>query len=117
MAPAFFHNGAFGTLEAAIAHHLDVEVSLRDYDPRQHGVPADLSLGPPAGILAAGIDPLLETPIELSPRELRDLVEFVRDGLFDERVLQFCDHVPRSVPSGMALQRFEGCRRRDRSGD
>ena len=25
VAPAFFHNGAFGTLEAAIAHHLDVE--------------------------------------------------------------------------------------------
>ena len=24
VAPAFFHNGAFGTLEAAIAHHLDV---------------------------------------------------------------------------------------------
>jgi cytochrome c peroxidase len=112
VAPGFFHNGAFGTLEAAIAHHLDVEASLRDYDPPAHGVPADLSLGPFAGILAAGIDPLLRIPIELNRREFRDLVEFVRDGLFDERVRRFCDHVPRSVPSGMALQRFEGCRRR-----
>jgi hypothetical protein len=37
------------------------------------------------------------------------LVEFVRDGLFDKRVLEFCKHIPESVPSGMALQFFEGC--------
>ena len=59
VAPAFFHNGAFGTLEAAIAHHLDVEASLRRYDPRANGVPDDLSVGPLDGILVAGIDPLL----------------------------------------------------------
>jgi len=29
VAPAYFHNGAFGTLEAAIGHHLNVEASLR----------------------------------------------------------------------------------------
>lgn len=28
-APAYFHKGAFTTLDAAIAHHLDVEASLR----------------------------------------------------------------------------------------
>jgi hypothetical protein len=37
------------------------------------------------------------------------MAEFVRDGLFDERVLEFCDLVPASVPSGMPLQTFEGC--------
>jgi cytochrome c peroxidase len=108
-APAFFHNGAFATLEAAIAHHLDVEASLRHYRPRANGVPADLRRGPFEGILAAGVDPLLQIPIALTRRELDDLVEFVRDGLFDERVRGFCDHLPRSVPSGMPLQRFEGC--------
>jgi len=41
--------------------------------------------------------------------EFRDLVEFVRDGLFDERVLAFCNRLPRSVPSGLTLQVFEGC--------
>ena len=40
--PAFFHNGAFGTLEAAIAHHLDVQHSLRSYDPDANNVPPDL---------------------------------------------------------------------------
>jgi cytochrome c peroxidase len=109
VAPGFFHNGAFGTLEAAIAHHLDVEASLRSYDPAANNLPADLSLGPFEEILAAGIDPLLQRPIKLSAREFRDLVEFVRDGLFDERVFDFCRHLPQSVPSGLPLQVFEGC--------
>jgi len=109
VAPAFFHNGAFGTLEAAIAHHLDVEASLRNYDPDANHVPSDLFPGPFEGILSAGIDPLLQSPIRLTKRELRDLVKFVRDGLFDKRVLRFCRHIPESVPSGMPLQLFEGC--------
>lgn len=116
VAPAFFHNGAFGTLEAAIAHHLDAEASLRGYDPRAHGVPPDLSPGPFDGILAAGIDPLLRTPIRLTEREFRDLVEFVRDGLFDRRVRRFCELLPPAVPSGMPLQRFEGCPDRPADG-
>ena len=109
VAPAFFHNGAFGTLEAAIAHHLDVEDSLRHYDPHENNVPPDLSEGPFKGILKAGIDPLLQGPISLSAREFHDLVEFVRESLFDERVLGFCDLLPDSVPSGLPLQVFEGC--------
>ena len=109
VAPAFFHNGAFGTLEAAIAHHLDVEASLRNYNPPSHGVPPDLLLGPFEGIVAAGIDPLLQRPIRLDKQEFRDLVEFVRDGLFDKRVREFCRQLPLSVPSGMPLQLFEGC--------
>lgn len=110
VAPAFFHNGAFGTLEAAIAHHLDVEASLRNYDPDANNVPLDLSPGPFTGMLTAGIDPLLQTPMRLSKKEFKDLVAFVRDGLFDKRVLRFCQRIPRSVPSGMSLQRFEGCK-------
>jgi cytochrome c peroxidase len=110
VAPGFFHNGAFGTLAAAIAHHLDVERSLRRYDPVANNLPADLSPGPFKGILQAGIDPLLQRPTRLTDDQFRDLVEFVRDGLFDARVLDFCDRVPDSVPSGMALQLFEGCR-------
>ncbi len=110
VAPGFFHNGAFGTLEAAIAHHLDVDRSLRRYDPAANNLPADLTPGPFKGILQAGIDPLLQKPIQLTDDEFRDLVDFVREGLFDPRVLDFCDRVPDSVPSGMSLQLFEGCR-------
>ena len=110
VARAFFHNGAFGTLDAAIRHHLDVPRSLRYYSPRQNNLPADLRVGPFAAILAAGIDPRLRRPIQLSAQEFSDLVAFVRDGLFDARVANFCRLIPDSVPSGMPLQVFEGCR-------
>ena len=109
VAPAFFHNGAFGTLEAAIAHHLDVVASLQSYDPTANHVPADLAVGPFEDILAAGIDPLLQDSMELDGQEFRNLVEFVRNGLFDDRVLSFCEHIPESVPSGMPLHVFEEC--------
>ena len=109
VAPGFFHNGAFGTLEAAIAHHLDVDRSLRRYDPAANNLPADLIPGPFKGILQAGIDPLLQKPIQLTDDEFRDLVDFVREGLFDKRVRGFCRQLPDSVPSGMRLQLFEGC--------
>jgi len=109
VAPAYFHNGAFGTLEAAIRHHLDVERSLRTYDPAANNLPADLTPGPYQGILEAGLDPLVARRRTLSRTQLRHLVEFVRDGLLDARVLDFCTHVPASVPSGMPLQTFEGC--------
>jgi cytochrome c peroxidase len=109
ISPGFFHNGAFSSLEAAIAHHLDVEASLRGYDPAANALPADLHPGPFEGILAAGIDPLLRTPTRLTEQEFLDLVAFVRDGLFDARVLGFCSQLPGAVPSGMPLQTFEGC--------
>jgi cytochrome c peroxidase len=109
VAPAFFHKGAFGKLRAAIAHHLNVKASLRHYDPDANYLPSDLFPGPFEGILAAGLDPLVQTPIRLPKKEFQDLVEFVRDSLFDRRVLQFCKHIPASVPSGMPLQLFEGC--------
>ena len=103
VAPAFFHNGAFGTLEAAIAHHLDVEARCAT-TTRLRTSCLRTCVGPFEGILAAGIDPLLRKPIRLDKQEFRDLVEFVRDGLFDERVLDFCEQIPASVPSGMPLQ-------------
>src|SRR5262245_9026110 len=89
VAPAFFHNGAFGSIEEAIEHHLDVADSLADYDPAENGVPADLSLGPNDPVLATGIDPLLATPILLTKKELKELTAFVAEALFDERALGF----------------------------
>ena len=109
VSPGFFHNGAFATLQAAIVHHLDPAASLRRYNPAVQLLPADLHEGPFHGILAAGLDPLLRERGGLTTSEVLDLTEFVRDGLFDPRVLSFCDRLPHSVPSGLPLQVFEGC--------
>jgi cytochrome c peroxidase len=108
VAPGFFHNGAVGSIEQAIRHHLDAVSSLVDYDPDANGLPDDLSVGPHEGILEMGLDPRLRRP-HLSEREIDDLIEFVEYGLLDPKVLEFCDLVPESVPSGMSLLEFEGC--------
>jgi cytochrome c peroxidase len=109
VAPGFFHNGSIGSLTGAIEHHLDVLRSARSYDARRNALPPDLLVGPIEPVLAAGIDPLLATPIALTIPELRDLVSFVGEGLLDERVLELCKLVPKTVPSGLPVALFEGC--------
>jgi hypothetical protein len=86
-----------------------VKRSLRHYDPADNSVPSDLTVGPHEGMLAAGIDPLLRKRIRLEEHELRALVDFVENALFDKRVLRFCELLPDRVPSGLPLQEFEGC--------
>jgi cytochrome c peroxidase len=109
---AFFHNGAFTRLEDAIRHHLDVPASLRTYDATRAGLAPDLArrMAPPGNVLE-NLDPLLRDPLRLSEQEFEDLVRFVRSGLLDERMLpeQACAQVPRSLPSGARLPRFESC--------
>ena len=113
VSPAFFHNGSFTRLEDAIRHHLDVEQSARNYDPVAAGVDADLThrLGPIEPVLKR-VDRGLRSPIHLSPSEFRDLVAFVRDGLFDKRAgpENLCKLVPASVPSGQPVMEFEACK-------
>jgi cytochrome c peroxidase len=108
--PAFFHNGAFTTLEDAIRHHLDVFTSARYYDPAAAGVAPDLRgpVGPIEPVLAR-IDPILASPIDLTEAQFTDLVDFVRHGLLDRRAAprNLRKLIPQSVPSGLPVLRFE----------
>jgi len=108
--PAFFHNGAFTTLEDAITHHLDVFTSAREYSPEAAGVAADLRarMGPAEPVLAR-IDPILATPIPLSNDEVGDLVDFVRHGLLDQRARpeNLRKLIPRDLPSGFPALVFQ----------
>jgi cytochrome c peroxidase len=108
--PAFFHNGAFTTLEDAVRHHLDVLASALNYDPEFAGLDADLhgATGPVAPVLLR-IDPLLSQPITLTEAEFRQLVEFVRYGLLDPRARpeRLSRSIPKEVPSGMPVLVFE----------
>jgi len=60
----------------------------------------------------AKLDKRLRSPIHLSHGEFRDLVAFVRDGLFDKRAgpKNLCTLVPGSVPSGQPVLEFEACK-------
>jgi len=112
--PAFFHNGAFTRLDDAIRHHLDVFASALNYDAGRAGVDADLRLrvGPILPVLKL-VDPLLATPIHLSEPEFQDLLHFVRDSLLDgnANAREFCLLIPKAVPSGLPILRFQGCPR------
>ena len=106
--PAFMHNGAFVHLEDAIRHHLDPYTSARHYTPRD--LPPDLQgpVGPIEPVLAH-LDPLLQTPVQLSVEQFASLVDFVRNGLLDPRVLpeRLKTLVPGNVPSGRPTLDFE----------
>jgi cytochrome c peroxidase len=115
VAPGFFHNGAFITMDDALRFHLNVVDGARRYDPVAAGVPPDLVLRVGALIPKELLDPLVQQPIELTPREFGDLVSFVRDALLDPRVRpqNLCKLVPARVPSGMPLLEFEACKPRE----
>jgi cytochrome c peroxidase len=108
--PAFFHNGAYTRLEDAIRFHLDPTHFASVYDPAAAGVDADLRnpVGPIAPVLAR-LDPLMQNPVNLSDDEFRQLVEFVRYGLLDERAKpeNLRRLIPDRVPSGRPLQTFQ----------
>ena len=111
--PAFMHDGAFGTLEAAIRHHLDPAASARGYDPVVQGLPADLSgrIGPIEPPLAR-LDRGLPTRSGLTDAEVADLVAFVGHALLDPRAEpeRLRRLVPRKVPSGRPTLTFQFAR-------
>lgn len=106
----FFHNGAFTTLEGAIRFHLDAIGNAGGYNPAAAGVPADLQQTGPM-INGSLIEPRLQAPVTLTNQEFADLVQFVKTGLLDERVLKsnLCGMIPARVPSGLPVLTFEGC--------
>jgi cytochrome c peroxidase len=110
MQPAFFHNGAFTRIEDAIRYHLDAISSVSSYNTTSASVAEDLRgpLGPMAPVLAR-LDPLLVNPVQLNEDEFSDVVDFVKNGLLDERARpeNLRKLVPRSVPSGRPVLTFE----------
>ena len=65
-------------------------------------------MGPIEPVLAR-LDPILATPIDLTDAEFRQLLDFVRHGLLDQRAGpdSLRKLIPRSVPSGFPVLRFE----------
>jgi cytochrome c peroxidase len=106
--PTFFHNGAYTRLEDALRFHLDAIRSARKYNRSQAGVDNDLRLGPIEPVLQR-IDPLLATPVTLTNDEFQWLLDFVRDGLHDQRATpqMLRQLIPNRLPSGRPLHIFE----------
>lgn len=107
--PAFFHNGCLTRLDDAIRHHLDVFASARNYSyPTNLDEDLKAPMGPIEPVLAR-VDPLVSTPISLTNDEFNQLVDFVANGLLDERAKpgSLRKLIPASVPSGRPVLIFQ----------
>ncbi|RKH42944.1 hypothetical protein D7Y23_30330 [Corallococcus sp. AB050B] len=106
--PTFMHNGAFTTLEDAIAHHLNVAQSARNYTPALLAADLRGATGPIEPVLQR-VDPLVASPKNLSAAEFRRLVEFVRNGLLDSNAKpqKLRALIPTGVPSGEPVHVFQ----------
>jgi cytochrome c peroxidase len=114
VAPAFFHNGAYTSLDEAIRFHLNVAESAKIYNPLAAGLPDDLTHRVGPLVPKMQLDPRVRNRIKLTEEEIHDLVHFVENGLTDQRVKKsnLCDLIPSTVPSGLTAMVFEGCPRR-----
>jgi cytochrome c peroxidase len=109
LAPAFFHNGAFGRLEDAIRFHLD---PTQHYNPAAAGIDKDLTKRMGPRVPASMLHPMFKNGgIDLSESEIRDVTQFVKTGLLDPRATKenLCDLIPKSVPSKLKVLTFEAC--------
>jgi cytochrome c peroxidase len=105
------HDGAYGTLEAVVRHHLDPVASLNAYDTSQ-------LLLPPLIAPAASIDDFAEhnnlgnrakraaanelLPVSLTEQQLSQLLDFLR-ALTDPSSIDQRRLIPREVPSGLPV--------------
>jgi cytochrome c peroxidase len=80
-----------------------------NYSPAAAGVAADLR-GPmgPLGPILERLDSRLRTPIELTPAEFDQLLEFVKVGLMDPAASssKLKALIPANLPSGKQLHTF-----------
>lgn len=103
------HSGAFDSLEAVVRHHLNPVDALYSYDPSQLRLPRrpdldaqDLqAMNDPAVVAAIAAANEL-SPVDLSDREIRQLMDFLQ-ALTDPAMLDLRGDIPRSVPSGLPL--------------
>ena len=102
-------------LEDALCDHLR---SL-DLAPSYYGARAGLARRPDSlkRAYAADLDRLEPRiaalgDLNLSPREFQDLLAFLRNGLLDPdaRPKEPCKQIPETVPSGLKVLEFQGCR-------
>jgi cytochrome c peroxidase len=111
---AFFHNGSFTRLEDALRYHLETRDLAPIYSAAAAGLDADLTfrMGPIEPVLDR-LEPEIAAlgDLNLSPHEFQDLLAFLRDALLDPdaRPEKLCKQIPKSVPSGLKVLRFQGC--------
>ncbi len=102
----WMHAGSYTTLEATVAHYRNPAQALQNYDPNQmdprlrNQVHVQDQLD--AGVLN-NLSPFFNTPVTLSPQDVRDLVAFL-GALTDPAFLDQSGETPATVPSGLPVR-------------
>lgn len=101
----YFHDGAYATLESAIAHHCNIVEGATAYDPSANGVPPTFfsSLQPyqPQKQWSTAAQQL-QKGLPLDPQDIADLVAFLH-ALTDPAATDLDLFVPLEVPSRLPL--------------
>lgn len=101
----YMHSGAYSTLERAVRHHLNAASSLRNYDSSQidprlrsqvHNEPNRQDE------ILATLSPAMQTPVDLTPQELSDLLAFL-NALTDPDARDLTRFTPSRVPSNLPV--------------
>lgn len=103
------HNGAFRTLRSMVEHHINVEFSLRNYNPDQLILPSREDLDA-LDLVALNdfdtIEAILEANelkrYEFSKRDIDRLIAFL-NALTDPSSLNLIHSLPETVPSGLPV--------------
>jgi cytochrome c peroxidase len=109
---AFSHAGGYTSLTGVVAHHLDPVSAVKNYDSTQlESTPVDYQSAVDTNDIRRqariqSLDPLVQSPISLTPDEMQDLVTFLCDGLTDPAAKSPAGIAlpPPSVPSGLTIE-------------
>ena len=111
-APAYFHDGSFTDLDAAIRYHIDAISNAASYTPPTD-LAADLTKIGPVDDMLDLIDPALDPgpAADLTETDIANLVIFVGQALLDPKSApeKQCAAKPNHVPSHNEMEEFEGC--------
>lgn len=105
----YFHDGAYVTLESAIAHHCNIVDGAAAYDPSANGVSPTFysSVQPfqPAKQWASAAQQL-QKGLPLDEQDIADLVAFL-GALTDPAATDLDKFIPESVPSSLPLDQSQ----------
>ncbi len=105
----YFHDGAYATLESAIAHHCNIVDEAASYDPSANGVPPTFfsSLQPfqPEKQWSTAAQEL-QKGLPLDEQDIADLVAFL-GALTDPAATKLDKFVPNFVPSNLPLDQSQ----------
>ncbi|HSM58165.1 MAG TPA: cytochrome c peroxidase [Candidatus Sulfomarinibacteraceae bacterium] len=103
----YLHNGAYGSLEDVVRHHLQPEAALRRYEGRELPLALQTTVqNEPVTIdaILRTLDPELAPERELSAADVAALLAFL-EALGDPRAAAAPHLAPEAVPSGLPLGR------------